>query len=79
MLMPSFIIQSDDFIVSNLLLPIGALVFVIFCVTKFGWGADKYLEETNTGKGIKMSKYLVPYFKFVLPLLILVIIIKGLI
>ena len=73
------ILDFEDFIVSNILLPVGALVFVVFCSAKFGWGADKYLEETNTGKGIKMSKYLVPYFKFVLPLLILIIIIKGLI
>lgn len=73
------ILGFEDFLVSDLILPIGALVFVIFCSARFGWGADKYLEETNTGKGIKMSKALVPYFKFVLPVLILIIIIKSLI
>ena len=73
------ILDSEDFIVSNLLLPIGALVFLLFCVTRFGWGADKFLEETNTGKGQKLSPRLIGYFKYVLPILILVILITGLI
>lgn len=72
------ILDSEDFIVSNLLLPIGALVFLLFCITKFGWGAEKYLEEVNTGEGVKMSRHLIPFFKYVLPILILVIIITGL-
>ncbi|MBO4809847.1 MAG: sodium-dependent transporter [Lachnospiraceae bacterium] len=73
------VLDSEDFIVSNLLLPIGSLVFLLFCVTRFGWCADKYLEEVNTGKGHKMSAKLLPYYKFVLPVLILVILINGLI
>lgn len=73
------ILDSEDFVVSNLMLPIGALIFLLFCVTKYGWGADKYLEETNTGKGMKMSPKLIFYFKFILPVLILVILISGLI
>ena len=73
------ILDSEDFIVSNLLLPGGALVYLLFCVTKWGWGFDKYLEETNTGKGLKMPRWLKPYFQFILPLLILVILIVGLI
>lgn len=73
------ILDSEDFIVSNLLLPLGSLVYLLFCVTKWGWGFDKYIEEVNTGKGIKMSKSLKPYFQFVLPILILVILIQGLI
>ena len=72
------ILDSEDFVVSNLMLPIGALVFLLFCVTKYGWGAEKYLEETNTGKGMKMSPKLIFYFKFILPILILVILISGL-
>ena len=70
------ILDSEDFIVSNILLPVGALIFVFFCSTKFGWGADKYLKEINEGKGLKMSKFLVPYFKFVLPILMIVILIE---
>ena len=73
------ILDSEDFIVSNLLLPIGALICLIFCVTKYGWGADKFLEETNKGQGMKMHPKLIAYFKYVLPILILVILISGLI
>ncbi len=73
------ILDSEDFIVSNLLLPIGALVYLLFCVTKWGWGFDKYIEEVNTGSGIKMSRKIKPYFQFVLPVLILIILISGLV
>lgn len=73
------ILDSEDFIVSNLLLPIGALIYLLFCVTKWGWGFDKYLEEVNTGTGIKMSRKIKPYFQFVLPVLILIILISGLV
>ena len=72
------IMGSEDFIVSNLLLPLGSLVFVVFCTWKFGWGAEKYLEEVNTGKGIRMSRHLIPYFKYVLPALTLIVLIRGL-
>ncbi|MBQ8201779.1 MAG: sodium-dependent transporter [Clostridia bacterium] len=72
------ILDTEDFIVSNLLLPIGSLVFLLFCVTKWGWGFDKYLEEANTGSGLKLSPRLKPIFQFVLPILILLILISGL-
>ena len=73
------VLDSEDFIVSNLLLPLGSLVYLLFCVTKWGWGFDNYLEETNTGKGIKIARWLHPYFKFILPILILIILVQGLI
>ena len=72
------VLDSEDFIVSNLLLPIGSLVYLLFCVTKWGWGFDNYLEEVNTGKGIKIARRLKPYFQFILPILILFILIQGL-
>ena len=72
------ILDIEDFLVSNLLLPLGSLVYLLFCVTKWGWGFDKYLEEANTGKGIQIPRALKPYFQFVLPVLILVILIQGL-
>lgn len=72
------ILDSEDFIVSNLLLPLGSLVYLLFCVTKWGWGFDNYLAEANTGKGLKMPKGLKYYFQFVLPILILVILVQGL-
>lgn len=73
------ILDSEDFVVSQLLLPVGSLVFLLFCVTKWGWGFDKYLEEANTGKGMKLRRWMKPYFQFVLPILILVILVSGLI
>lgn len=72
------VLDSEDFIVSNLLLPIGSLIYLLFCVTKWGWGFDKYREEANTGDGLKISKKLKPYFQFILPILILFILIQGL-
>ena len=73
------IMDTEDFLVSNLILPGGSLVFLLFCVTRYGWGFDKYLEEANTGSGIRMSRKLKPFFQFILPILILVILIRGLI
>lgn len=72
------VLDSEDFIVSSLLLPIGSLIYLLFCVTKWGWGFDKYREEANTGDGLKISKKLKPYFQFILPILILFILIQGL-
>jgi NSS family neurotransmitter:Na+ symporter len=50
----------------------------LFCVTKWGFGFDNYIEEANTGKGLKISRKLKPYFQFILPVLILIILIQGL-
>lgn len=72
------VLDSEDFIVSNLLLPIGSLVYLLFCVTRFGWGFDQYMDECNQGEGFKFSRKLRPYFQFVLPVLIVFIIVRGL-
>lgn len=74
----STVLDLEDFIVSNLLLPGGSLIFLLFCVTKWGWGFDKYLEETNTGAGVKFPRALRGYVTFVLPIIILVILVLGL-
>ena len=71
------ILESEDFIVSNLLLPIGSLIYVLFCTTKFGWGAENYLEEANTGKGLRISRGTIGFFRFVLPVLIIIILVSG--
>ena len=73
------ILDTEDFLVSNLILPGGALVFLLFCVTRWGWGFEKYLAEANTGSGLKMPRWVKPYLQFVLPVLIFVIILQGLI
>ena len=72
------VLDSEDFLVSNLLLPIGSVVYLLFCVTKWGWGFDKYLAEANKGDGLKLSPKLKPYFQWVLPLLIIIILLQGL-
>ena len=70
------VLDMEDFAVSNLLLPIGSLVYLLFCVTKWGWGFDKYLAEANRGSGLKLSPKLKPYFQWVLPVLILLILVQ---
>ena len=72
------ILDSEDFIVSNLLLPGGSLIYLLFCTTKWGWGFDSYMEECNKGNGMHLSKKFKPYFQYVLPVLILIILIQGL-
>ena len=72
------VLDMEDFAVSNLLLPIGSLVYLLFCVTKWGWGFDKYLAEANRGSGLKLSPKLKPFFQWVLPVLILLILVQGL-
>ena len=73
------VLDSEDFIVSNLLLPIGSLIYLLFCVTKWGWGFDNYIAEANTGSGIKLAKWLKPFFQIVIPILIVIILVQGLI
>ena len=72
------VLDSEDFIVSNLILPIGSLIYLLFCVSKMGFGFDRYIEECNKGEGIKMSKAFKPYFVVVLPILILILLLQGL-
>ena len=72
------VLDTEDFLVSNLLLPIGSLVYLLFCVSKWGWGFDKYLAEANKGAGMKFSPKLKLYFQWILPILILIILIQGL-
>lgn len=73
------VLDSEDFLVSNLLLPIGSLIYLLFCVTRFGWGFDNYYKECNEGDGLKLPRALKPYFQFILPVLIVFIIVQGLI
>lgn len=73
------IMDLEDFTVSNILLPLGSLFYVLFCTSRYGWGWNKYFEEVNTGKGLKMSKWLRPYLSFVLPLIIIVVFILSVI
>ena len=72
------ILDSLDYIVSNLLLPLGSIVFALFCTLKYGWGFDSYMKEANIGEGIKVKPWMKYYFMIVVPLLILFLMISGL-
>ena len=73
----STIQDLEDFIVSNNILPLGSLVYLLFCVTKYGWGWKKFNEEANEGKGIKYPAWTRKYVTFVLPLIVLFIFVQG--
>ena len=73
----SAVLDLEDFVVSNLLLPIGSLVYLLFCVSRWGWGFKNYLAEANTGQGLKIPKGLRLYFTWVIPVLIFILLIQG--
>ena len=73
----SSIMDLEDFLVSNNLLPIGSLVYLLFCTTKNGWGWDNFIKEANAGEGIGFPKKIRWYMTFVLPLIVTVIYLKG--
>lgn len=72
------IMDFEDFTVSSVLLPLGSLIYLLFCVTRYGWGWDNFIKEANAGKGIKVPKGCRFYLTFVLPVLILVIFLSSL-
>jgi NSS family neurotransmitter:Na+ symporter len=71
------VLDLEDFILSNNLLPLGALVFVLFCTNGFGWGWSNFIKEADTGEGIKFPKWIKPYVTYVLPLIILIVFVMG--
>ncbi|MBR7101409.1 MAG: sodium-dependent transporter, partial [Clostridia bacterium] len=73
------VLDLEDYIVSNILLPVGSLIMVFFCNFKFGWSFDKFKEEANTGKGLKVANWMKYYFRYALPIIIGVILICGVI
>lgn len=75
---PGSTIQDlEDFIISNNLLPLGSLVYLLFCVTRYGWGWKNFVAEADTGNGLKFPKWAKPYLTFVLPLIVLIIFVMG--
>lgn len=72
-------LDLEDFIVSNLLLPIGSLIYLLFCNSRFGWGFENYRKEANEGKGMKIPKWARIYFTYILPIFVLLIIAQGII
>ena len=73
----STILDLEDFIVSSTLLPLGSLLFTLFCTIKYGWGWDNFIREADTGTGIKFPKFLQFHCKWILPAIILVLFCKG--
>ncbi len=73
----STILDFEDFLVSQNFLPLGAIVFLFFCTTKYGWGFENFIKEANTGKGLSFPKKTKTYLKIILPILILFIFIQG--
>lgn len=73
----SAVLDLEDFIVSNCILPIGSLIYLLFCVTKRGWGFDHYLKEANTGDGMKIPKGIRIYVTYILPVLLILLILQG--
>ena len=73
------IMDMEDFLVSNIILPLGALVYVLFCVSRKGFGWDRFTNEANAGQGLKIAKWMRGYMTYVLPVLIFVIFVLGLI
>ena len=71
------ILDFEDFLVSNLILPLGSLIYVVFIMSRYGWGFDNFLAEANTGKGPKVQRWMRPYFKYVLPVIILGVFLIG--
>uniref|UniRef100_UPI004055BA86 sodium-dependent transporter n=1 Tax=Acetatifactor sp. TaxID=1872090 RepID=UPI004055BA86 len=71
------IMDFEDFVVSNLILPIGSLMFILFCTTKKGWGWERFVNEANTGKGLKVQKFMRGYMTYVLPIIVFVVFAVG--
>ncbi len=72
------VLDVEDFLVSNLFLPLGSLVYLLFCVTRYGWGWQNYKKEVNTGKGLKVQDWMRGYLTYVLPLIVVFIFAFGL-
>lgn len=73
------VMDLEDFFVSNICLPVGSFIFTLFCSMKYGWGFDNYLKEVNTGEGLKMTRKLSWYFKYVLPVIVGFLVFYGII
>lgn len=73
------VLDLEDFVVSNLLLPLGSLIFIFFCTSRYGWGWKNFTKEANTGKGLKVQRWMRGYMCCVLPVLVAVILVLGLI
>ena len=75
----STILDLEDFIVSQLLLPLGSLVYLLFCTSKYGWGFENYQKEANIGQGMKVPNWMKFYVTIILPIVVIFVFINGII
>jgi len=76
----SAVLDLEDFIVSNIILPLGSLVMILFCVNKrYGWGWKNFTQEANAGKGIKVKNWMRAYMTYVLPAIVIVLFVMGIV
>ena len=75
----SSVLDFEDLIVSNYILPIGAFIFVLFCTTRYGWGWDNFVKEADEGNGLKVRKWMKPVFQYVVPIVVAFLYIYGLV
>ena len=73
----STVLDLEDFILSNNLLPIGSMIYLMFCTSRYGWGFKKFLAEANEGEWIKFPAWVRVYWTYILPLIVLGICIQG--
>ena len=71
------ILDLEDFLVSNNILPLGSIVYVLFCACKNGWGWENFMDEANAGEGLKFPNGIRLYVKYILPLIILFVFVMG--
>ena len=74
----STVLDLEDFLVSNLFLPLGSLIYVVFATSRYGWGWDKLVAEANQGKGLKVANWMKLYMTYVLPVVVLIVFLLSL-
>ena len=71
------IMDLEDFLVSNIFLPLGSLIFCLFCCQRYGWGWNKFIAEADAGEGMKFPRFLRFYLTWILPVVLLFIFVEG--
>jgi len=73
------VLDLEQFIVSYILLPLGALIYVLFCTSRYGWGFKKFQKEANLGKGLKVKSWMKFYMSYILPVVVLLLFVAGIV
>ena len=75
----STVLDLEQFIVSYILLPSGALIYVLFCTSRYGWGFKKFQKEANLGKGLKVKNWMKFYMSYILPVVVFILLATGIV